>query len=55
MQIFGLIEFYSKIKTEEFNYADRNRNYGNNQCKFDFLNDETEDVYTLEDGKPVRK
>ncbi len=30
-------------------------NAANKNVVFDFLNDETEDIYTLEDGKPVSK
>ena len=30
-------------------------NAANKNDIFDFLNDETEDIYTLEDGKPVSK
>ncbi len=31
MRTLGLIGFYSKIKTEEFNYADSHRNDGDNR------------------------
>ena len=30
-------------------------NAANKNDVFDFLNDETEDIYTLEDGKPISK
>ncbi len=39
---------------EDFNENEWLKAVSKNEV-FDFLNDEAEDIYTLEDGKPVRK